>query len=89
MVLLITAGFFPAAAQTPNEKQEALAARQKAFFDAIIAKKYEFLTDSLAADYIGTYRLGIIDKEHEARDLRAFPLAEYWMTEIKTAFPNK
>jgi hypothetical protein len=70
-----------------DSREKALIARERAYFDAIIAKKYGALSEMLADNYLGTYRAGIIDKTHEAKDLANFPLADYAMTEVKTGFP--
>jgi ketosteroid isomerase-like protein len=79
-------GFYEVSAQTKNEA--ALIARQKAYFDAVIKKDYAFLDALLAEDYIGGYALGSIDKARESKDLREFPLKDFQISDIKTAFPN-
>ncbi len=88
LTALLMFAVIPANAQSSDKKQEALIAREKSYFDAVEKKQYDFLDALLAEDYIGTYGLGIFDKTREKKDLREFPLTDYQMSEIKTAFPN-
>jgi hypothetical protein len=87
-VILTAQCFSQTAGQSFDKNQTVLLAKQKAFFEAIKNKQYDFLDRSLAEDYLGVYRAGIIDKRRESKDLRAFPLSDYQMSEIKIVFPN-
>ena len=87
-VLMFISAFCFDQISAQNKNETALVARQKSYFDAVIKKDYAFLDALLADDYIGGYALGSIDKVRESKDLREFPLREYQISEIKTAFPN-
>lgn len=81
--------FLSVSAQKKAAEESKLIEKQKSYFEAIKTQNYEFLNDNLAEKYIGAYALGIIDKNKEISDLKAFKLVDYEINQFKVNFPNK
>ena len=81
-VLLVLMTMFSVAQATfaATARDEVLK-QQRNYFDLILAKKFDDLDKILAPEYVGVYRLGIINRAKESADLREFPLAEYKITD--------
>jgi len=88
--LIVLLAPFPIAAAARFEAGEKpdLIKLQREYFKAIKDRKYDVASAFLANGYVGVYSDGIIDREHEIKDLNHFPLTEYQITNEKVAFPN-
>ena len=75
-----------AAAPSPKATDGDLLKLQHGYFDAIMARKYDSAIDLLADDYTGVYADGIINRAHETKDLKEFPLTAYEMSQEKVTF---
>ncbi|MBS1796461.1 MAG: nuclear transport factor 2 family protein [Acidobacteria bacterium] len=90
LMFVLTTAVAPAARAQKNERNgQLLIARQRQFFEAIKNKRYRRLDNMLSRDYLGTYALGIIDRNRERADLRKFNLTGYRMSGVRTAFPDE
>src|SRR5262245_58726930 len=89
VIVLLTQFSIPAEARSEASEQPDLIKLQRAYFEAIKDRKYDVASAFLANGYVGVYSDGIIDREHEMKDLHQFALTDYQITNEKVSFPNK
>ena len=91
LMLTLLAPFSLLANSDVNGKKETeLLKMQRGYFEAIKNKDPDAAVKNLADDYVGVYADGIIDRERENKDLKAFALvlADYQISQEKVSFPN-
>jgi hypothetical protein len=78
----------PATTHFQQKSKSDLIKLQATYFQAIKDGKYDVVSALLAIDYVGVYSDGIIDREHEIKDLHNFALTDYQVSNENVTFPN-